>query len=142
MEVNKYNKSKIYKIVDNNYTKAYYGSTTQQLSQRMALHRSSYKNGVASTSAKLLFEEFGLDNCKIELVEEVCCTSKDQLARIEGKYIKENECVNKQIAGQTQREYNEKNKDKISAYKKLISSKQSAEEKENLLLKNRDYIKK
>ena len=116
MEVNKYNKSKIYKIVDNNYTKTYYGSTTQKLSQRMALHRSTYKNGVASTSAKLLFDEFGLDNCKIELVEEVSCSSKDQLAKIEGKYIKENECVNKQIAGQTKQEYKEKNKEHTKEY--------------------------
>ena len=122
MEINKYNTSKIYKIVDINYTKTYYGSTTQKLSQRMAVHRSFYKSGKSKTSSKLIFDEFGVDNCKIELIEEVNCSNKDQLLKIEGKYIKENDCVNKRIAGQTHKEYVHNNK-------------------ESLLIKNREYIK-
>lgn len=137
MEINKYNTSKIYKIVDINYTKTYYGSTAQKLSQRMAVHRSFYKKNRLSTSVNSIFDEFGVDNCKIELVEEVNCSNKDQLLRIEGKYIKENECVNKNVAGQTQKEYAENNKDKIKAYKKEYIE----NNKESLLIKNREYIK-
>ena len=38
-----YQKSKIYKIWDNNYTECYVGSTTLDLSVRMAEHRKFYK---------------------------------------------------------------------------------------------------
>jgi hypothetical protein len=99
----------------------------------MAVHRSFYKSGKSKTSSKLIFDEFGVDNCKIELIEEVNCSNKDQLLKIEGKYIKENDCVNKQIAGQTQKEYVEKNKDKIKAQKKEYADKHKD--------KNREYIK-
>jgi adenylate kinase family enzyme len=135
MEINKYNSSKIYKIVDKNYTKTYFGSTTQKLSQRMALHRSCYKKGINQTSAKIIFDEFGIDNCKIELVEEVNCSNKDQLTKIEGKYIKENVCVNKVIPKQTNKEWRDKNKEKLSAYKKEYNKNEETREH------NREYIK-
>ena len=41
---NKYQNSKIYKIVDVGYNKSYIGSTVQKLSNRMAKHRSEYGN--------------------------------------------------------------------------------------------------
>ena len=41
--MNKYHNGKIYKIVDNAYTKQYIGSTTESLSQRMTRHRSGYR---------------------------------------------------------------------------------------------------
>jgi hypothetical protein len=138
MEINIYNTSKIYKIVDINYTKTYYGSTTQKLSQRMALHRSCYKKNKLATSANSIFDEFGVDNCKIELVEEVNCSNKDQLLRIEGKYIKENECVNKRIAGQTHKEYVENNKEKIKAIKKEYANKN----KEKINAHQKEYAEK
>ena len=42
--MNKYHNGKIYKVVDVGYNKCYIGSTTESLSQRMARHRSAYKN--------------------------------------------------------------------------------------------------
>ena len=41
---NKFKNGKIYKIVDTNNNKSYYGSTIQRLSMRMALHRKAYKD--------------------------------------------------------------------------------------------------
>ena len=104
MEVeNKYLNGKIYKITDNAYSKCYYGSTCAKLCQRMARHRSQYRGFKNGTDHKRctfeLFDEFGVENCKIELVKLFPCSSKIQLEAEEGHYQKSNECINKCIAG-------------------------------------------
>ena len=38
-------------------------------------------------------EEYGLDNCKIELIEKFPCSNIEELRRREGYYIKEFDCV-------------------------------------------------
>jgi hypothetical protein len=105
MEINKYQQGQIYKIVDNAYTKTYYGSTTSRLSARMAQHRSQYnafKNGKRYKYMCFdLFDEFGFENCKIELVELYPCNSKNELEQREGYYIQNNTCSNKNITGRT-----------------------------------------
>ena len=108
---NKYASGKIYKVVDNAYTMCYYGSTTQQLSKRMTKHRTHYKlfgggrcNGM---SVFYIFDAHGVENCKIELVEECSCESKEQLNKREGFYIQNKACVNKHIAGRTMVEWRE-----------------------------------
>jgi hypothetical protein len=104
-----YKNSKIYKIIDIAYTKMYIGSTTQTLTKRFSTHKSLYKmwkNGKGSfLSSYELFNEFGLDNCKIELIENYSCNSREELHRKEGEYIKQNKCVNKIISGRTDKEY-------------------------------------
>ncbi len=115
---NRYHNSKIYKIIDNAYTKTYYGSTIQTLAERMASHRRTHRYGNYGTTASEIFKEFGLDNCKIELVESVKCENQDELRKIEGKYIKENDCVNKIIAGRSKKEYDIDNHDKILIQRK------------------------
>ena len=115
--MNKYQNGKIYKIVDVGYTKCYVGSTCEKLSQRMARHRSAYehfvKSGGKHTRSFGMFEEFGLDNCKIELIEAYPCENKEELFKREGHYIQQHENrVNKNLAGRTKEEYydNEANK--------------------------------
>ena len=93
----------------------------------MSKHRTSYRrcaNGSKGfCTSFLLFDKFGLDNCKIELVEVFPCNSKEELRKREGYWIKHEECVNKVVAGRTYIEYYNENKDKIlaknSTYKKL-----------------------
>ena len=117
MNNNIYKNGKIYKIVDIGYNEEYFGSTTVELSSRMSKHRTSYRrwaNGSKdSCTSFLLFEKFGLDNCKIELVEVFPCNSKEELRKREGYWIKHEECVNKSVAGRTQREYIEDNREMI-----------------------------
>lgn len=123
--MSRYNNSKIYKITDNAYTKTYYGSTTEPLSKRMDRHRSDYKkflnNEKHYVSSFSLFDEFGVENCKIELVEECSFSTKEELLKREGYYIKNNECLNKNVAGRTTEEYLYDNKEailsKAKAYK-------------------------
>jgi adenylate kinase family enzyme len=121
-EINKYQKGQIYKIVDVGYNLCYYGSTINRLCQRMATHREHYKNGSYNCTVKQIFDTYGLENCKIELVENFPCDSRKELEAREGFYIKNNSCVNKNIAGRTLKEsskvYKETHKDQIKEYYK------------------------
>lgn len=118
-----YKNGKIYKIIDNSYTKMYIGSTTQPLSKRFWFHKGSYKSWLKNNKYKNssfdLFDEFGIENCKIELIENYPCNSKEELERKEGEHIKNNNCVNKVIAGRTKKEHYEDNKDKLKEINKL-----------------------
>ena len=104
-----YNNGKIYIIYPNcEYDEGdvYYGSTTQILSKRMSTHR-------CQNFIKSLADKYGLENLKIELVCEYKCETKEQLNREEGKYIRENKCINKVVAGRTKKEWREDHKEQI-----------------------------
>ncbi len=139
-----YASSKIYKIVDVGYNDAYFGSTVQHLSVRMAEHRKNFKTyqagGKKYMSSFFLFEKYGVENCKIELVEEVECKSREELRKIEGEYIKNNQCVNKCVAGRTKQEWNEDNKEKIKLQNKQRYEANKEKFKE-YYLKNKEKIR-
>ena len=115
--LNKYEKGKIYKITDLGYNKMYIGSTCEILSKRMARHRAGYnykrKNEKKNCASVRLFDEFGIDNCKIELVENYPCSSKEELFKREGFYIQSNDCLNKLIMGRTKKDWYEDNKEYV-----------------------------
>ena len=120
-----YSKTKIYKIYSHLGDKIYIGSTTKEyLSQRFATHKRGYKlynsgnTKYGLVRSYLLFDEYGVDNCLIELIDAKECSSIDEKNRLEGSYIKSMNCVNKIISGNTQKEYREDNKEKIKERKK------------------------
>ena len=91
--LNKFQNGKIYKITDNAYTECYVGSTTQPLCNRMADRRKCYrryKEGKRTefTTVYGMFDKFGVEGCKIELIVESPCETKEQLRKIEGEYIR------------------------------------------------------
>lgn len=101
-----YSNGKIYKIVPTNGDNiCYIGSTTKQyLSQRMDSHRACYRKWEKNKDKNLttsveLFEKYGIENCKIVLIENFPCNSKDELEKREGEYIKTLNCINKRGAG-------------------------------------------
>jgi len=50
---------------------------------------------------------------------ECCpCDNKEELTKKEGEYIRSTDCINKQIAGRTQKEYREDNKEKVKEQRK------------------------
>jgi hypothetical protein len=134
-----YANGRIYKIepvCEHDENEVYYGSTCQLLCKRMDSHRSNYKSWKNGNRAKTfsyeLFEKYGIENCKIYLVELYPCETKEELLAREGYYIKNNKCVNKHVAGRTmqiyyedhrvainerQKKYALENKDKIKEYK-------------------------
>ena len=134
-----YANGRIYKIepiCEHDENEVYYGSTCQLLCKRMDSHRSNYKSWKNGNHAKTfsyeLFEKYSIENCKIYLVELYPCETKEELLAREGYYIKNNKCVNRMVAGRTQKQYYEEhrvtinerqkkyaldNKDKIKEYK-------------------------
>ena len=95
--MSRYQNSKIYKIYSDLGDKVYIGCTTKQyLSQRMAKHKYDYTyykkkredTGYAFVYSYLLFDEYGVDNCKIELLEAYPCNSIDEIRKREAHYIK------------------------------------------------------
>ena len=94
--MNKYQNSKIYKIYSDQGNKVYIGCTTKKyLSERMARHRYDYTyfkkkregSGFAFVTSYLLFDEYGVNNCKIELLESFPCNSIDEIRKREANYI-------------------------------------------------------
>jgi hypothetical protein len=119
--MNRYENGKIYKITDVGYNKCYIGSTCESLSKRMERHRKQYKEYIKGrmkkkTTAIDIFNEFGIENCTIELIENYPCQSKEELFKREGGHIKATECVNRQIAGRTQQEWKLDNPEQAREY--------------------------
>ena len=121
--MNKYQNGKVYLITDWNHTRTYYGSTTESLSQRMARHRHSYKRHLQGKYGKIqvfdLFDEFGIENCKIELVEHCACNSKEELLKCEGSYIRNNKCINEKHVTRTRKEYREETDEYIRFWRMI-----------------------
>jgi hypothetical protein len=92
-----YSKAKIYKIVVDTQEeyKPYVGSTIQTLSNRMSEHRSGHKYKKYICSSFILFERFGVDKCKIILIEEYPCDNYEQLLSRERYWFDSIECCNK-----------------------------------------------
>ena len=112
----------MYKITDNAYTRCYIGSTCESLSQRMARHRKEYRNylkgGKYFITSFNIFDEFGIDNCLIELIENCPCDTVEELRKREGHYKLSTDCVNKQTPGRTYAEYREHYREQINQQKR------------------------
>ena len=135
-----YSKAKIYKIYSYENDDVYYGSTCETLSRRMSGHRGQmklYKEGKCNytTSFKIL----ELTSAKIELVENYPCNSKEELLQREGYYIRNNNCVNKQIAGRTKKEYHQQNKEHINEWHKEYNKQYHQENKEHIKEQKKEY---
>ena len=122
-----YNNGKIYKIepiCDHDEGDIYIGSTTKDyLSKRMVAHRNQYNNYKHNGKSRfvtsyILFDKYGLENCKITLLELVNVNSSDELRAREGYYIQTFKCVNKLTAGRTRKDsnkiYYQMNKEEIN----------------------------
>ena len=136
-----YSKGKIYKIVNDKNDKIYFGSTCQSLSQRMGNHRGKQYLKLY-TSNKLGVD---LKECKIILVENVNCNSKEELLKRERYYIENFDCVNKNIPGRTLKEYYQENKDKLTEKGKIYrqnNKKKIYEKNKKYNEKNKDKITK
>lgn len=141
-----YSLGKIYKIVGNG--KVYVGSTTARLlCIRMAEHQRKYKQYINGTCPYITSFECMEDPDRYIVLIEMCpCNNRDELAKCEGKWIRETECVNHKVEGRTrderrseqkehiakqQKEYNERNKEKqtIQRAKKYEINKEKLREK-------------
>ena len=116
-----YQNGKIYKIEDVGGNMCYIGSTTKDfLSKRMVEHRSAYKNGKTSNFTVFnIFETYGVENCRIVLIELFPCDTKDELMSREAFFIKSIPCVNMMIPMRTRAQYYLDNVELIAEKKKI-----------------------
>ena len=150
MTDNKYHKGKIYTIRSHQTDKYYIGSTCDALHKRLYNHRLHYKNYL---NDKYLFttsfDIIKYEDNYIELLEEYKCESKNELTKREGELIRKykDEIVNYNIAGRTDKEryednkdkikerckkYNEVNKDKLKEYHKKYQKEYQKDNKEKI----------
>lgn len=139
------NKGRIYKISDPNEEMVYIGSTiSKSLKVRLSRHKYHYKiykqGRFNYITIFKLFDKYGTDNLKIEILEELEFTLKNELRKKEGYYIqKQKNCVNKLIAGLTNLEsvrlYKERNKE-------LISKRRKEQYKKIGYIKRKEYYEK
>jgi len=143
-----YNLTKIYSIepiINHPPEHIYYGSTTYKyLSSRMSIHRSDYRNWLESNknfiSVFNLFKTYGLDNCRINLIENYPCDNINEKASREGYYIRSNPCINKNIPGRTKKEWC-RDTNYFNEYHQLPKYKDYQKEYHQLP-KYKEYIKK
>jgi hypothetical protein len=130
-----YNNGKIYKIEDLNGEMCYIGSTTKdRLCQRMVDHRTKYHCWRTGKTNKCtvfdIFDTYGIDNCRIVLLETYPCNNRDELTAKEGEYILATKCINKRIEGRSHKQYLIDNDLKIKAVQALYRDEHRAELKE------------
>jgi hypothetical protein len=120
-----YGQGKIYKIHPRDNTDVcYIGATTKKyLCQRMGMHRVHQRSGHNHCRTKQLFEQYGMDNCVITLLEDFPCETKDQLTARERFYIEDLrrqgvQVVNAFIPSRTHKEWYQDNRDAILTKKK------------------------
>ena len=93
----KLKKYKIYSIRSHNdKNMIYYDFTMQQLHKRLSAIKSRYNRYLNNTDNYLVvFELFKLGSVYIELEEELQCINKEHINSILNKYIRDNDCINK-----------------------------------------------
>ena len=136
----KYQKGKIYSIRSYLSNDIYIGSTCNQLSKRLSEHISAFTKRKCSSKEIIKFGD-----AYIELIENYPCNSKNELNKREGEIIRKNDCVNKNIAGRTQKEWISENKDYVVNWQKKYRTKNDVNiknQKKEHYKKNKEYIKK
>lgn len=132
----------IYKIWSEKGEKVYVGSTTTSLAERLRCHRNNENPG----TSRILFEEYGVDHCRIESLEEV--KEGERYAR--ERYWIENipSVVNERIPGRHPNEstllWRGANKERVKvttkAYKEA-NKERCKEVSKKWHEKNKDYMK-
>jgi len=93
-----YKNGKIYKIepkVEHEAHEIYAGSTRQSLNDRFNHHTSTYEcKTQKKCSVFNLFDKYGKHNCKISLIENFPCESREELLCRESHFFKTLKCVN------------------------------------------------
>ena len=117
-----YQNGQIYKIVDVGFNKSYIGSTCEDLKRRFQRHKDhhiEHKKGKRNfTTSSILFDEFGIENCKIIWIKNYPCNSKKELDAEEGRIQQETECVNKYQAGRSGEQWRKDKKEHLQEYQK------------------------
>ena len=132
-----YQKTKIYKVYNNENDKFYIGHTITTLSKRLAKHREKHNKCMTKNLC------VDLKNCFIVLVEKYPCKDVEEAKKRERFYIEKYQkeglyIVNKLIPGRTKKQYYEDNKEKIDKQNKEYYE----DNKEKINEKKKEYNEK
>lgn len=130
----KYQRGKIYKLVDRTNGNIYIGSTIKTLNQRLSHHKYVYKSEYNVVTSFDIIEN---GNYYIELIEPYPCNNRHDLEKRERFHIENNICVNKIIPTRTSKEWREDNKAEIALKNKELYE----DNKEQIILRNKEYAK-
>ena len=125
-----YQNGKIYKLICSETGDIYIGSTTQTLKDRLSGHKTPSNTCTSK----------GFINPIIVLIKDFPCNTREELEAEERVFVKEVNCVNKQIPGRTNREYRLDNKDRLKEYR-LDNKDKIKQRNKQYSLKNKDKIK-
>jgi len=119
-----YKNGKIYVIRNHCNDFVYVGSTTQSLSRRFSWHKKTMNSKrCCKLQIYKAFNELGIENFYIELLELFPCSCRDELRTREGYYIRKFDSFkngyNMRIEGRTKKDYYQDNKQDIADYKKV-----------------------
>ena len=131
-----YKQGKIYTVrCKTDDTLIYVGCTTQSLCERMAKHKYD-----SMKRPNICFYQHvdDWDNWYMELFENFPCNSKEELNKKEGQVIREIGTINKQIAGRTNKEWYEDNKEKVFERQK----ENYRNNKDKILQGQKEYVNK
>ena len=102
--LSKYANAVIYKLISaNDPNLIYYGSTTQTLEARLALHVSDARPHTKRWCSSRHVINAGAYS--IHELQKAPCASKKELLAIERLYIEGRDCVNVEVPGRTEKEY-------------------------------------
>ncbi len=138
----KLKKYKIYSIRSHNdKNMIYYDFTMQQLHKRLSAIKSRYNRYLNNADNYLIvFELFKLGSVYIELEEQLECINKEHINSILNKYIRDNDCINKNFYDIKKEELiKEENKTDI---KKIIKEQPKKEENKPNIIEIKKEINK
>lgn len=118
--MSKYQRGKIYKLCSKQTDKVYIGSTTRKLKIRLQEHKSKFKiwkrekKGYHSSFEILKYGDF-----YIELIEDFPYETKIELLQKEASYIRQLNCVNREVPGRHYSQWKKEHKSHIKQRSKL-----------------------
>ena len=112
----------IYKLVCEITGETYIGSTKRSLEDRLKDH---LNKGNKSCCKQII----NRNKYYIEQLESYPCNNRQELVQREGEYQRVFECININIAGRTQAEYKQDNKEKVDEYRKQYQQDNKNKEK-------------
>jgi hypothetical protein len=117
---------RFYKIVSDKGELSYIGSTRQSIRRRYTDHIVTYhyKKRACCSSSKI-FDLYGVESCRVELLEEVECETVYEARRIERRHQDDHQCVNQRRAIVSANEKRESNRVRAKEYMKTyVANKQ------------------
>ena len=157
VEYNRYNNSKIYKLINTIDDTFYIGSTTAPLSKRLSWHKqNSKKENLKNIKVYQHLNIIGFENVKIVLINEFYLNNREELLRSENDYIEmyknDPNCLNSYRAflseeehNQYMKKYREDNKEKIIHLNKELYTRKREyilQQKKQYYIENMEHVKK